>query len=131
VPGKQYRRAATERLQAPDPLQRNTVMTMRFSDRPVRLKTGELLDIHDGEGFTVECLEGAVWITQSNDPRDIVLNAGESFMLDKPGLALVCAAAGPAAVAVEVPLPQTPPLPPYRWGMRNAARNLPAGSAGL
>jgi Protein of unknown function (DUF2917) len=113
-----------------EPLQRTTVMTTRFSDRPVRLNTGELLDIHDGEGFTVECLEGAVWITQSNDPRDIVLNAGETFVLDKPGLALVCAAAGPAALAVEVPLPTAPPLPPYRWGMRTA-RNLPAGSAGL
>ena len=95
-------------------------MTRHFADRPVGLKTGELLDITDGEGFTVECLDGAVWITQSNDARDIVLNAGESFVLDKPGLALVCAAAGPATVAVEVSLPL---LPPYRWSMRNAARD--------
>jgi DUF2917 family protein len=79
-------------------------MTRHFVDSSVRLNTGELLDINDGEGFTVECLEGAVWITQSNDPRDIVLNAGESFVLDKPGLALVCAAAGPATVAVAVSL---------------------------
>ena len=79
-------------------------MTRHFVDSAVRLNTGELLDIDDGEGFTVECLEGAVWITQSNDPRDIVLKAGESFALDKPGLALVCAAAGPAMVAVAVSL---------------------------
>jgi hypothetical protein len=106
-------------------------MTTRFADRPVRLNTGELLDINDGEGFTVECLDGAVWITQSNDPRDIVLGAGESFVLDKPGLALVCAAAGPAAVAVEVSLPSLPPLPPYRWDMRNAAGHQAAAAAGL
>jgi hypothetical protein len=79
-------------------------MARHFGDSAVRLNTGELLDIQDGEGFTVECLEGAVWITQSNDPRDIVLNAGQSFVLDKGGLALVCAAAGPATVAVAVPL---------------------------
>ena len=79
-------------------------MTRHFVDSSVRLNTGELLDIDDGEGFTVECLEGAVWITQSNDPRDIVLKAGESFALDKPGLALVCAAAGPAVVVVAVSL---------------------------
>jgi len=81
-------------------------MTRPFVDSAVRLKTGELLDINDGEGFTVECLEGALWITQSNDPRDIVVKAGQSFVLDKPGLALVCAAAGPARVAVAVSLRQ-------------------------
>jgi hypothetical protein len=109
-------------------------MATRFSERPLRLNTGQLLDIQDGEGFKVECLEGAVWITQSNDPRDIVLDAGASFVLDKPGLALVCAAAGPAMVAVEVPprrVTPVPALPPYRWGMRNAARNQPPSSAGL
>jgi len=79
-------------------------MTRHFVDSSVRLNTGELLDINDGEGFTVECLEGAVWITQSSDHRDIVLKAGQSFTLDRPGLALVCAAAGPAEVAVAVSL---------------------------
>jgi hypothetical protein len=94
-------------------------MTRHFADRSVRLNTGELLDINDGEGFTVECLEGAVWITQSNDPRDIVLNAGQSFVLDKPGLALVCAAAGPAMVAVEASLRL---LPRARPRLRNVTR---------
>jgi hypothetical protein len=94
-------------------------MTRSFVDSSVRLKTGELLDISDGEGFTVECLEGAVWITQSGDPRDIVLRAGQSFVLDKPGLALVCAAAGPATVAVAVSLQL---LPRARSRLRNAAR---------
>jgi hypothetical protein len=115
-------------------MQRSTDMTTRSADRPLRLNTGELLDINDGEGFTVACLEGAVWITQSNDPRDIVLSAGQSFVLDRAGLALVCAAAGPAAVAVEVPqprVPPAPPVPPYWWDMRNAARNLTGASAGL
>jgi hypothetical protein len=79
-------------------------MTRHFVDSSVRLNTGELLDIDDGEGFTIECREGAVWITQSNDPRDIVLKAGQSFVLDKPGLALICAAAGPATLTVAVSL---------------------------
>jgi hypothetical protein len=107
-------------------------MAMPFSHRPLRLNTGELLDIHDGKGFKVICLEGAVWITQSNDPRDIVIEAKESFVLDKPGLALVCASAGPATVAVEAPQRRTAPvLPPYRWSMRSGARTLPPASAGL
>jgi Protein of unknown function (DUF2917) len=98
---------------------RNATMTRHFVDSSVRLNTGELLDIDDGEGFTVECLEGALWITQSNDPRDIVLRAGQSFVLDKPGLALVCAAAGPATVAVAVSLQL---LPRARSRLRNSPR---------
>jgi hypothetical protein len=93
------------------------------SDRLLqRLGTGKLLGIDHGEGSRVNCVEGALWITQSNDPRDIVIKNGESFVLDRPGLALVCAAAGPAVVAVDVPRPQPPALPPYHWDMRNAGR---------
>jgi hypothetical protein len=107
-------------------------MATPFFDRPVSLNTGQLLDIHDGQGFEVVCLDGAVWVTQSNDPRDIVLEAGESFVLDKRGLALVCASAGPATVAVAAPQRSTVPvLPPYRWSMRSAARTPPPASAGL
>jgi hypothetical protein len=107
-------------------------MATPLSDRPLRLNPGELVNIHDGKGFEVVCLEGAVWITQSNDPRDIVIGATESFVLDKPGVALVCASAGPATVAVETPQRRTAPvLPPYRWSMRSAARALPPASAGL
>jgi hypothetical protein len=96
-------------------------MKTRFAIRPLRLDRGELFSVSDGEGFTVVCLEGSVWITQSEDARDISLDAGEAFVLDKPGLALVCASAGPAALAIEGSLP---PLAPYFWDMRSAARNL-------
>src|SRR5215831_20334970 len=98
-------------------------MTRHFADGPVRLNTGQLLDIHDGEGFTVECLDGAVWITQSNDPRDIVLKSGQSFVLDKPGLALVCAAADPATVAVAVSVEL---LPRARPRLRDFTQVRPA-----
>jgi DUF2917 family protein len=104
-------------------------MTTHFAVRPLRLKQGELIDVRDGQGLVVNCLEGSVWITQANDARDIVLDAGEAFMLDKPGLALVCAAAGAATVAIEASPRQR--LPAYRWGMRHAARWESLRSAGL
>ncbi len=106
-------------------------MGRHFAIRPLHLSTGELLDISDGEGLSVVCLEGSVWITQSNDPRDIALIAGQAFVLDKPGLALVCAAAGPAKLAIEKPVPRPPSLPPYFWDMRNAGRHLRSVFAGL
>jgi Protein of unknown function (DUF2917) len=70
------------------------------SELLVQLEHHGLLDINDGQGLAVACIEGTVWITQSNDPRDIVINAGQSFLLDKQGLALVAAPAGQATIAV-------------------------------
>jgi Protein of unknown function (DUF2917) len=97
------------------------------ADQPLqRIGAGKLIGIDHGEGSRVSCVEGALWITQSNDPRDIVIKGGESFVLDRPGLALVCAAAGPAVVAVDVPRTQAPVLPPYRWDMRNAPHHRTA-----
>jgi hypothetical protein len=105
-------------------------MTTPFAMRSLRLKTGELLDVNNGEGITVACLEGSVWITQSNDTRDVVLIAGQAFVLDKPGLALVCAAAGPATVAIEGLPRRPPPFERYFRDIRSAARHL-AGARGL
>ena len=76
-------------------------MNQRLPRKPVYLAARELLDIHDGQGFAVTCLEGVLWVTQSNDPRDVVIKTGQSFVLDRPGLALVCAPIGPAAVVIE------------------------------
>jgi hypothetical protein len=83
------------------------MMDMRagFAVRPLHLNVGELLEVSDGKGLAVRCLEGCVWITKSDDQRDIVLGAGEGFVLDVPGVALVCAAATPAAFAIEAPQP--------------------------
>lgn len=47
--------------------------------------------LFDQQGQRVSCLEGAVWITQHRDERDVILKAGQSFVLDKPGLAIVFA----------------------------------------
>jgi hypothetical protein len=112
------------------PALRTIEMTTRFAIRPLRLNSGELLEVNNGEGIAVACLEGSVWITQSDDARDIVLTAGQAFLLDRPGLALVCAAAGPATLAIERSSPPPPPLASYFWDMRNAARNL-SGSRGV
>jgi Protein of unknown function (DUF2917) len=47
--------------------------------------------VTDGAGLTILCLKGTIWVTQQNDRRDVVLGAGESFILDRPGLALMYA----------------------------------------
>jgi hypothetical protein len=78
-----------------------TVMTDRtHSDLQIKLRTHDLLDVHDGQGLAVSCLDGVIWITQSNDFRDIVVRAGEFFALDRNGLALVAAPLGPATITI-------------------------------
>lgn len=40
-------------------------------------------------GTRLTCVSGCLWVTQYRDTRDIVLAAGESFVLDRPGVAVI------------------------------------------
>ena len=57
----------------------------------LRMARGTLKRIEDGEGLIVRVLEGEVHITQERDRRDYFVPAGRTFILDRPGLALVFA----------------------------------------
>lgn len=59
--------------------------------RPVDLAARAIHRIEDGRGLSITCLQGTVWLTQSDDLRDIILTPGESFVLDREGTALVFA----------------------------------------
>jgi hypothetical protein len=61
---------------------------------PIRLDTGLWLRFRDSVGSGVSLSGGKVWVTQQGDPRDIFLGAGDSFVFDRPGLALVQAVVG-------------------------------------
>ena len=53
------------------------------------LARGGQLRIVDGRGLLIHVWRGSLWITQERDLRDIVLEAGDSFRLDRNGVALV------------------------------------------
>ncbi len=42
----------------------------------------------------IECQEGEVWITQEGDHRDIILQAGQGYRVEKRGLVIVQAIGG-------------------------------------
>jgi hypothetical protein len=55
------------------------------------LGKGKIRHVHGERGRRIECLSGAIWITQDGDLRDIVLGTGEAFDFDRAGDALVSA----------------------------------------
>jgi len=51
----------------------------------------------------IECQEGAVWITQEGDYRDIILHAGQRYGIEKRGRVIVQAIAGARILVNGVP----------------------------
>ena len=56
-------------------------------------------------GRTVECLSGAIWITQDGDLRDVVLGPGDTFAFDRHVDALLSAFADSRYVVLDAGAP--------------------------
>ena len=74
-------------------------MRLEFRQGAVQLGPNQTLRVVDGAGATVCAVQGAVWITEENQPRDIVLNPGSCYRLRERGLALINSLGGTAAVS--------------------------------
>lgn len=70
-------------------------------DTPIYLKARELLPIRNGIGIEVKSLRGDLWITQDSDPEDRIVEAGQSFVIDRSGVTLVTALLGPAVLVLQ------------------------------
>lgn len=64
-------------------------MRIELKSGGVRLVHGQTLRVLDGAGRTVCCDEGMVWVTEENQRRDVVLQAGGCVKLQRAGLTLV------------------------------------------
>ncbi len=64
-------------------------MKLELDNGALRLARGQTLRIRDAVGSTICANEGAVWITEENSRKDVVLQAGFCFRVDRPGLTLV------------------------------------------
>lgn len=71
----------------------------------VVIAPGAPLMLTDAFGTRVSCTAGAAWITQTHDTRDIALDAGGCFVLDRPGTAVLSASRG-ATLQLEAARPQ-------------------------
>jgi len=66
----------------------------------IDLRRGKFLRVHEPAGSTVTVHAGAVWITEQDNPHDVVLRPGQSFTLGRRGLTLVEAFAD-ASISVD------------------------------
>jgi hypothetical protein len=67
--------------------------------QPVQLPARTVHRLDGGKGLQITAVQGVVWVTQADDSRDIILSRGESFILDRKGLAVVYALKDAAIVA--------------------------------
>ena len=74
-------------------------MRIEIKSGAMRLEPNQTVKVVDGAGTTVCAVEGAVWITEEDQQKDIVLERGACYRLRQKGLALVNALGGAAAVS--------------------------------
>lgn len=84
---------------------------MTPSARRLSLAPDELVDLDDARGTVIRVARGRVWLTQYGDPVDHVLDAGDSWAVERNGRTIVQAqestlidVSGPAAERAIVPV---------------------------
>ncbi|UCV17506.1 DUF2917 domain-containing protein [Ferribacterium limneticum] len=53
------------------------------------LQPGHPVRLNDAAGTRVRCLHGTIWITVANEPDDVFLASGQSYLISRNGLSLV------------------------------------------
>jgi hypothetical protein len=64
-------------------------MKLEITSGALQLARGQTLKLKDGVGSTICAREGTVWITEEDGGNDVVLEPGNCFRVDRPGLTLV------------------------------------------
>ena len=64
-------------------------MSKLHTNHPIQSR--EALALRNGRGSTITCISGTIWLTMENDSRDIVLTAGDSFVVNRRGLTILAA----------------------------------------
>jgi hypothetical protein len=82
-------------------------MERNLENGTVGIPTGSLLRIDDGAGALLHVWEGELWVTQEGSRKDVVLQAGQSFRIERDGATIVHAFS-PSKVSLSSRRPQAP-----------------------
>lgn len=55
----------------------------------LELRRGEVMRLTGAPGSTIQAHRGRIWLTEEKSAHDIVLDAGQSHLLARPGLAII------------------------------------------
>ncbi|HTS52308.1 MAG TPA: DUF2917 domain-containing protein [Burkholderiales bacterium] len=66
-------------------------MKLVLGQSKLGLERDQMVALREGKGVRVACLSGALWITQEQSTADVVLQAGQSVVIEHVGLTLVMA----------------------------------------
>lgn len=66
-------------------------MDIALHPTEIALRTRTLVSVPDASQARFTCREGTLWITLDNDPRDVVLEAGDEFSTGERRRAIVYA----------------------------------------
>ena len=71
----------------------------------VQLPPDQILRLTDARGTRLRVVAGTGWLTIDHDPRDLILNPGEEWLVDGRQAVLVTALGGAAMIEVCTPAP--------------------------
>ena len=55
----------------------------------IEFAMGEAVSVLEAEGCLLRCERGTVWLTEENGGQDVILRAGEQFILTRSGRAVI------------------------------------------
>jgi hypothetical protein len=64
-------------------------MDIELDTSTLSLPRDGLVAVRDAEGTRITCISGALWITEDAREGDVILQAGETFTIDRRGLTLI------------------------------------------
>jgi len=74
--------------------------SMSYNRVIIELEPHSVLPVREARGGRVQCIDGAVWITEEGNPNDVVLQHGDAHALADEGRTVV-QAMGAARIALE------------------------------
>mgnify|MGYP003458492285 CR=1 FL=1 len=96
----------------------------------IGLARGGVASIENGRGLVLRVETGSVWLTQDRSSKDVLLEAGASFQIERDG-STVLSALGPrfALVSIEPSIPVTPTFAERFWAFWASLYSMPSRPA--
>jgi len=78
-------------------------MNLMTDELLAALQKGQTACLRDALGIEIRVTEGCLWLTQERDAQDHVIEAGGTFRIDRPGVAILMPLRGEACRMEFVP----------------------------